>query len=217
MVRNVKSKYKFLMYPRFIQIFLNKYQLLPHKNILKTPTLSRKVFSNMSTICNGYKGSEAPLFLSMIVPPAEGEGSRTQVQSHDTPRSVPSSSQPHVTKTFTRRIRKESVVPQVRYPTEPNVADEPVSDTMVRAASTVTGLEGGQVSGNIHKNQHMATPTDSVSHEPESADINPMPQDTMDDVPHDTVVDMPHDTMADMPHDTMGDMPHDTVIDMVHG
>ena len=46
----------------------------------------------------------------------------------------------------------------------------------------------------------MATPNDSVSHEPKSGDINPMPQDTMGYVSHDTMGDMPHDTMADMPH-----------------
>lgn len=51
----------------------------------------------MRTLCVGFNGREAPLFLSMIVPPLEGQGSATQVESHDTPISGPSSSEPQVT------------------------------------------------------------------------------------------------------------------------
>ena len=186
MVKNVKSKYKFLMYPRFIQIILNKHKkrLQPHKNILKTPTLSQKVFRNMRMLCVGYNGREAPLFLSMIVPPLEGQGSATQVESHDTPISGPSSSEPQVTQTFTKRIRNEYVVPQPISPTQPNVADEPICETMVRAATTLTGLEAGQASGKNDKTQPMETSNDSSSHDAASGDANPMPHDSIGGMPH---------------------------------
>lgn len=116
----------------------------------------------------------------MIVPPLEGQGSTTQVESHDTPISAPSSSQPHVTHTFTRRIRKEYVVPQPRSPTQ----DEAICETMVRAATTLTGLEAGQANGNNDKTQPMEPSNDSSSHEPDSGDANPMPHDTMGDMRH---------------------------------
>ncbi|GKA87019.1 hypothetical protein Tco_0808730 [Tanacetum coccineum] len=93
MVKNLDSKTKFLMYPRFIQIFLNKHKrlLLPHKRIYIAPTLTQKLFSNMKRASKGYTGVDTPLFQTMIL---QGEGSTIPVESHHTPTSVPSTSQP---------------------------------------------------------------------------------------------------------------------------
>ena len=44
---NVKSSYKFLMYPRFVQAVLNEFQLQNHNRIYETPCLKPKVFQNM--------------------------------------------------------------------------------------------------------------------------------------------------------------------------
>ncbi|GJX09856.1 hypothetical protein Tco_0199715 [Tanacetum coccineum] len=56
MVKNLDSKTKILMYPRFIQIFLNKHKrlLLPHKRLYIAPTLTQKLFSNMKRASKGY-------------------------------------------------------------------------------------------------------------------------------------------------------------------
>ncbi|GJV39385.1 hypothetical protein Tco_1417825 [Tanacetum coccineum] len=75
MVKNLDSKYKFLMYPRFIQIFLNKNKrfLNPHNRKYIAPTLTTKLFSNMK---RGFSEEHTPLFQSMLViQAAEGEGS----------------------------------------------------------------------------------------------------------------------------------------------
>ncbi|GJX91884.1 hypothetical protein Tco_0345210 [Tanacetum coccineum] len=58
MVKNLDSRSKFLMYPRFIQILLNKHQrlLLPHKRTYVAPTLTQKLFSNMRRVSKGYTG-----------------------------------------------------------------------------------------------------------------------------------------------------------------
>ncbi|GJS83616.1 hypothetical protein Tco_0750157 [Tanacetum coccineum] len=55
MVKNLDSRSKFLMYPRFIQILLNKHQrlLLPHKRTYVAPTLTQKLFSNMRRVSKG--------------------------------------------------------------------------------------------------------------------------------------------------------------------
>ncbi|GJV04562.1 hypothetical protein Tco_1338131 [Tanacetum coccineum] len=68
MVKNIDSQHKFLMYPRFIQIFVNKHQrlLLPHKTIYPTPTLKHKLFNNMKRVSKGYSRVVTPLFDTMI-------------------------------------------------------------------------------------------------------------------------------------------------------
>ncbi|GKE14020.1 hypothetical protein Tco_1421597 [Tanacetum coccineum] len=89
----------------------------------------------------------------------QGEGSTVPVESHHTPTSAPSTSQPPISSPSRRLTRQESVVPQPRSPTQTNVADEAASiDVDVRlggATTTVTGLEAGQGSGNIDKTSTM--------------------------------------------------------------
>ncbi|GJS39122.1 hypothetical protein Tco_0564165 [Tanacetum coccineum] len=98
MVKNLDSKTKILMYPRFIQIFLNKHKrlLLPHKRLYIAPTLTQKLFSNMKRASKGYTGVDTPLFQTMLVQGQilQGEGSTIPVESHHTPISAPSTSQP---------------------------------------------------------------------------------------------------------------------------
>ncbi|GJV72771.1 hypothetical protein Tco_1492766 [Tanacetum coccineum] len=98
MVKNLDSKTKFLMYPRFIQIFLNKHKrlLLPHKRIYIAPTLTQKLFSNMKRASKGYTRVDTPLFQTMLVQgqTLQGEGSKIPIESHHTPTSAPSTSQP---------------------------------------------------------------------------------------------------------------------------
>ncbi|GJW38314.1 putative ribonuclease H-like domain-containing protein [Tanacetum coccineum] len=56
MVKNLDNTYKFLMYPRFLQICLNKQKRLlqPHTRTYPTPTLTQKLFSNMKRVSKGY-------------------------------------------------------------------------------------------------------------------------------------------------------------------
>ncbi|GJU25449.1 hypothetical protein Tco_1164070 [Tanacetum coccineum] len=97
-LKNLDSRSKFLMYPRFIQILLNKHQrlLLPHERTYVAPTLTQKLFSNMRRVSKGYTGVNIPLFSSMLVqgPIQQGEGSTVPVESHHTPITTPSTSQP---------------------------------------------------------------------------------------------------------------------------
>ncbi|GJX22143.1 hypothetical protein Tco_0226588 [Tanacetum coccineum] len=69
MVKNLDSKSKFLMFPRFIQIFLNKHKrhLLPHNRTYIAPTLTQKLFSNIRRASKGYNGMDIPLFPTMLV------------------------------------------------------------------------------------------------------------------------------------------------------
>ncbi|GKA64462.1 hypothetical protein Tco_0764068 [Tanacetum coccineum] len=98
MVKILDSKSKFLMYPRFIQIFLNKHKrlLLPHNRTYIAPTLTHKLFSNMRRASKGYTRVDIPLFPTMLVqgPNLQGQGSTVQSDSHHTTTSAPSTSQP---------------------------------------------------------------------------------------------------------------------------
>ncbi|GJU65552.1 putative reverse transcriptase domain-containing protein [Tanacetum coccineum] len=90
----------------------------------------------------------------------QGEGSTHSVESHNTPTSAPSISQPPtVSPTSRRTTKQEFVVPQPRSPTKTPVADEAASTCVdVRyggAATTVTSLDTGQGSGKIDKTLSM--------------------------------------------------------------
>ncbi|GJS54141.1 hypothetical protein Tco_0627503 [Tanacetum coccineum] len=69
MVKNLDNPHKLLLYPKFIQLLLNKQQrlLLPHTRTYPTPTLTSKLFSNMRRASKGYSGVVTPLFKSMLV------------------------------------------------------------------------------------------------------------------------------------------------------
>ncbi|GJZ38977.1 hypothetical protein Tco_0585540 [Tanacetum coccineum] len=56
MVKNVDSSVKFLMYPRFVQVFLDKQvgDMSTHDEIFVTPSHTKKVFGNMKRIGNGF-------------------------------------------------------------------------------------------------------------------------------------------------------------------
>ncbi|GKE58645.1 hypothetical protein Tco_1497830, partial [Tanacetum coccineum] len=70
MVKNLDNVFgKFLMYPRFVQVFVNQ-QLdgLPtHKKIYDAPSHTKKIFGNMKRVGKGFYGRVTPLFPSMVV------------------------------------------------------------------------------------------------------------------------------------------------------
>ncbi|GKB21399.1 hypothetical protein Tco_0855322 [Tanacetum coccineum] len=109
----------------------------------------------------GYTGLDIPLFLTMLVqgPVIQVEGSTVTAESHHTPTSAPSTSQPPSSSPSRRTTRQESVVPQPISLTQTNVADEAASTGVdVRhggAATTVTSLDAGHGSGNIDKTPSM--------------------------------------------------------------
>ncbi|GKB00314.1 hypothetical protein Tco_0828307 [Tanacetum coccineum] len=108
MNRNLEAKKKFLMYPRFVQVFLNNHlQNIPAPlDNLPILVLSKKVFTNMTRIGLHFSGHVTPLFPTMLVPIAvqEGEGSGTHIKPQPTPSPTqPSvSDQTHVTESSSR-------------------------------------------------------------------------------------------------------------------
>ncbi|GJU57623.1 hypothetical protein Tco_1235389 [Tanacetum coccineum] len=68
MVSNISSPYKFLMYPRFIQLCLDmqRHKLQQHTRLYSVPSLTMKVFSNMKRSTKGFSGQEVALFPTML-------------------------------------------------------------------------------------------------------------------------------------------------------
>ncbi|GJX98090.1 putative ribonuclease H-like domain-containing protein [Tanacetum coccineum] len=69
MGKNLDNVGKFFMYPRFIQVFLDK-QLegMPTHNIIYiAPSHTKKIFGNMRRVGKGFSGRITPLFPTMVV------------------------------------------------------------------------------------------------------------------------------------------------------
>ncbi|GJR99812.1 putative ribonuclease H-like domain-containing protein [Tanacetum coccineum] len=77
MVKNLENvSGKFLMYPRFVQVFLEKQPegMSNQKRIYVTPSHTKKVFGNMRRVGKGFSGRETPLFPTMMVQAQEEMG-----------------------------------------------------------------------------------------------------------------------------------------------
>ncbi|GKD32471.1 hypothetical protein Tco_1247980 [Tanacetum coccineum] len=69
MLRNLDPK-RFLMYPRFLQLFLNNHLKdlpEPFNDTYETPTHNKKVFLNMARKSKKFSGKVTPLFDNMLV------------------------------------------------------------------------------------------------------------------------------------------------------
>ncbi|GJT32945.1 hypothetical protein Tco_0923364 [Tanacetum coccineum] len=134
MVKNLDNAGKFLMYPRFIQVFLDNQLegMSSHKRIYVTPSHTKKIFANMRRQGKDFSRRETPLFPTMVVQAQEemGEGSAMPTDPHHTPIiTQPSSSQPQRKQKSRRPKEKDTQVPQSSVPSDPtNVADEAVNE-----------------------------------------------------------------------------------------
>ncbi|GKD17425.1 hypothetical protein Tco_1206583 [Tanacetum coccineum] len=111
-MKNLEGGVKFLMYLRFVQVFLYKQVegMSKHKGIYVTPSHTKKIFSNMKREGKGFSGRITPLFQTMMVqvPEDMGEDSAAPTDSHSTPIiTQPSLSKPHKKKSK-RKQRKDN-------------------------------------------------------------------------------------------------------------
>ncbi|GJV16539.1 hypothetical protein Tco_1361862 [Tanacetum coccineum] len=170
MLRNLDSK-KFLMYPRFLQLFLNN-QLKdlpePLNDTYETPCHTKKVFSNMARQSKSFSGKITPLFSSMLMQnqAPKGEGSIIPTE----PQPTPSTSQPNVLEPQIKSIQIETpqiAAPQTEAPQTTSVpqdhgVDEVVhkegGDNVERAITTDASLDAAQDSDNILKTHTTGMP-----------------------------------------------------------
>ncbi|GJR33469.1 hypothetical protein Tco_1209153 [Tanacetum coccineum] len=73
MVKHLDGGVKFLLYPCFLQVFINQQlgNMSTHKKIFVNPFHTKKVFANMKRAGKDYSGRITPLFDTMMVQPVE--------------------------------------------------------------------------------------------------------------------------------------------------
>ncbi|GKD19742.1 hypothetical protein Tco_1208900 [Tanacetum coccineum] len=141
MVKKLEGGVKFLMYPRFVQVFVNQQlgDMSHQKMIFVTPSHTKKVFRNIKREGKGFSGRATPLFQIMMVQPQEEIGKRSEIPTdpHHTPIiTQPSTSQPQK-KQSKRKQRKDTEVSQPSGPTKP-VVDEKMRKVVLALETTKT-------------------------------------------------------------------------------
>ncbi|GJW14502.1 putative ribonuclease H-like domain-containing protein [Tanacetum coccineum] len=98
MLRHLDAKKKFVMYPRFISIFLGNQLVDVSVPLDHFPvnTLTSKVFSFMIKKGKHFSGKVTPLFASMLVQPTQDEGASSErpSEAQPTPSPAPTSEVP---------------------------------------------------------------------------------------------------------------------------
>ncbi|GKA91944.1 hypothetical protein Tco_0813869, partial [Tanacetum coccineum] len=121
MMKNLEGEVKFLMYLRFVQVFLDKQVegISKHKGIYVTPSHTKKIFANVKREGKCFSRRITPLLQTMIVQAPEdiGEDSAAPTDSYSTPIITQLSSSKPQKKKPKRKQRKDSG------PTEP-IPDE---------------------------------------------------------------------------------------------
>ncbi|GKC65090.1 hypothetical protein Tco_1097688 [Tanacetum coccineum] len=182
MLRNLDpNSKKFLMYPRFLQLFLNNQienLTAVFNDEYDTPSHTKKVFANMRRQGKYFSGTVAPLFATMLIQSQalEGEGSGQPTEPQHTPTTASPSHVEliHISSGPTTLVADETV-------------HEERGDSVERAATTATSLDAEQGSGNINKTQSTAIPNDPFPQGIGSGG-SPRCQDTMGDRPAQTRV-----------------------------
>ncbi|GJY72082.1 hypothetical protein Tco_0475785 [Tanacetum coccineum] len=105
---------KFLMYPQFVQVFINQQlgDMSHHKKTYVNPSHTKKIFANMKKEGKDFSGRVTPLFATMMVQANQEEGVASDIptDSQQTPIiSQPSLSKPQKKKSK-RKQRKDSAL-----------------------------------------------------------------------------------------------------------
>ncbi|GJR35586.1 hypothetical protein Tco_1211270 [Tanacetum coccineum] len=137
MISNLKSKSKFLMYPRFLQMILNVQT--ENKNLFVPVSLTKKIFGNMK---RGFQGIHRPLLPVMLTIDA----GQPQPSADPTPsQSVPATSSSHVQITQPPPTLTHSVQPPPQpssvQPTATTPPTQPVQTTSSPPISIVPDIQ----------------------------------------------------------------------------
>ncbi|GJU78565.1 hypothetical protein Tco_1275635 [Tanacetum coccineum] len=111
MVRNVKSKGTFLMYPRFIEqcLKMGQFGVIKHSEVYDVPFHTQKVFTTLRVNSLSFSGRTVQLFESMLVP--QGEGSENPTEPHHTPSAQYESTHQEDQTTSPEPIQPDTTIP----------------------------------------------------------------------------------------------------------
>ncbi|GJS48059.1 hypothetical protein Tco_0598180, partial [Tanacetum coccineum] len=139
MMKNLDSAVKFLMYPRFVQVFLNNQLegMETHNRIYIAPSHTKKVFANMKRQGKDFSGRVTSLFPTMVVQVQEEQGKGSDMPTI----TQPSSSQPQKKLKPRKPEKKDTQIPQSNVPSD-NLVDEAVNEENVSNHSNDLLLNG---------------------------------------------------------------------------
>ncbi|GKA60802.1 hypothetical protein Tco_0760209 [Tanacetum coccineum] len=128
MVKHLEGGVKFLMYPQFVQVFINQHlgDMSHHKKTYVNPSHTKKIFANMKREGKDFSGRVTPLFATMMVQANQEEGVDSDIptDSQQTPITTqPSTSKPQK-KQSRRKQRKDIEVSQSSASTKPMTKKE---------------------------------------------------------------------------------------------
>ncbi|GJX80697.1 putative ribonuclease H-like domain-containing protein [Tanacetum coccineum] len=94
MVKHLDGGVKFLLYPRFLQVFINQQlgNMSTHKKIFVNPFHTKKVFANMKRAGKDFSRRITPLFDTMMVQPVEEMGGKGSSERAEHEESIPTPS-----------------------------------------------------------------------------------------------------------------------------
>ncbi|GJS83025.1 hypothetical protein Tco_0749566 [Tanacetum coccineum] len=123
MAKNLEGWVKFLMYTRFVQVFINQQlgDMSHHKETYVNPSHTKKIFANMKRAGKDFSGRVTPLFAIVMVQANQEEGVDSDIptDSQQTPIISQPSSSKHQKKKSRRKQRKDSA------PTDPTAEETP--------------------------------------------------------------------------------------------
>ncbi|GJR82045.1 putative ribonuclease H-like domain-containing protein [Tanacetum coccineum] len=139
MMKNLDSAVKFLMYPRFVQVFLDNQLegMINHNRIYIAPSHTKKVFANMKRQGKDFSGRVTPLFSTMMVQAQQEQGEGSDMPTI----TQPSSSQPQKKHKPRKPKKKDTQIPQSNVPSD-NLVDEAVNEENVSKHSNDPLLSG---------------------------------------------------------------------------
>ncbi|GJT06945.1 hypothetical protein Tco_0841407 [Tanacetum coccineum] len=150
MVKHLDGGVKFLLYPRFLQVFINQQlgNMSTHKKIFVNPFHTKKVFANMKRAGKDFSRRITPLFDTMMVQPVEEMGEDSDHPTDSTPIPIidqpSSSSQPKKDKSSKKAQRQEAEVPQDEAEHEesvPTPSNDPKPSAKDAQAKEITTLK----------------------------------------------------------------------------
>ncbi|GJR17152.1 reverse transcriptase domain-containing protein [Tanacetum coccineum] len=154
MLRHLDAKKKFVMYPRFISIFLDK-QLanvpvpLDH---FPVNTLTSKVFSFMVKKGKHFSGKVTPLFASMLVQPTEDEGAPSERPSEAQPTPSPA----HTSEVPFEPQTDSSPAHTSEVPIEPQTDPSPRPSPSTIIPDSIPESSGGNLGGHSSSDKSLS-------------------------------------------------------------
>nr|GEZ54997.1 ribonuclease H-like domain, reverse transcriptase, RNA-dependent DNA polymerase [Tanacetum cinerariifolium] len=142
MVNNMEDGVKFLMFPRFVETFLDSQVegMLKHKGIYVTPSQTKKSFANMKRHGKDFSGKVTPLFETMMVQPQEdiGKDSEIPTDSHYTPIVT----QPSTSSQLKQKQKSKKSKKRIIEVTQPSDSTHDVEDEHMTTTSNDPLLSG---------------------------------------------------------------------------